>query len=70
MADIIGYAALTLNLLSMTMKNVLYLRALSICANSMYIAYGIALHAAPFVIGCTIAVIIHVYHVRKLCAAR
>ena len=39
MADIIGYAALTLNLFSMTMKNVLYLRMLSICANSMYIGH-------------------------------
>lgn len=66
MVDIIGYSALTLNLFSMTMKKVLHLRILAISANSIYIIYGLFLHAMPFIIGCTIAVIIHAYHVYKL----
>lgn len=62
----IGYAALVLNLCSMTMKNVFYLRLLSLLANIIYLVYGIVLHAPPFIVGCGIAIIIHGYHILKL----
>lgn len=57
---------LLLNLSSMAMKEVLYLRILSLCANIIYIIYGLLLQATPFIIGCTIAVGIHVYHISKI----
>jgi hypothetical protein len=63
---VIGYAALALNLTSMTMKNVLYLRWLSLLANIIYLVYGIVLHAPPFIVGCGIAILIHGYHIFKL----
>jgi hypothetical protein len=66
MIHLIGYAALLLNTLSMTMKNVLYLRALSLVANLIYIFYGILLGVPPMVIGCAIAIIIHSYWIYKL----
>ncbi len=66
MVDIIGYSALILNLFSMTMKNVLHLRMLAIGANSIYIIYGVFLKATPFIVGCTIAVVIHAYNVYNL----
>lgn len=66
MIHIIGYTALALNLTSMAMKNVFLLRTLSLIANSIYLVYGIVLKAPPFVIGCTIAIIIHGYHLVKL----
>ena len=50
----------------MTMKNVLTLRILSALANFIYVIYGIIISSPPFVIGCSIAVIIHVYHITKL----
>lgn len=31
-----------------------------------YMLYGLMLHAMPFIIGCTIAVSIHTYHIYRL----
>ena len=66
MIHLIGYFALTLNLISMTMKDVFNLRLLSLLANVIYLLYGIFLNAPPFIIGCGIAVIIHSFHIFKL----
>ena len=66
MTHFIGYSALVLNLTSMAMKSVVRLRLLSLVANAVYIVYGILLQAPPFIIGCSIAVLIHAYHLRKL----
>ena len=66
MTNVIGYIGLFLNLSSMAMKEVLYLRVLSLCANIIYVIYGLLLHATPFIIGCAIAVGIHVYHIHKI----
>lgn len=66
MIDIIGYSGLIFNLLSMTMKDVIHLRLLALCGNLIYIIYGLLLNSMPFIIGCTIAVIIHSYHIYKL----
>lgn len=66
MIHIIGYLALGINLLSMTMKKILLLRVLSLTANLIYISYGILLNAPPFIIGCGIAVLIHGYHIIKI----
>jgi hypothetical protein len=65
MIDIVGYLGLVLNLLSMTMKEVLYLRILALLANTIYIIYGLLLQAVPFIIGCTVAVAIHAYYIHK-----
>lgn len=70
MTNIIGYMGLLLNLSSMAMKEVLYLRVLSLLANIIYVIYGLLLHAAPFIIGCTIAVGIHVYHIHRIFKSR
>ncbi len=66
MIHIIGYIGLAINLLSMTMKNILTLRILSATANFIYVIYGIIIVAPPIVIGCAIAVIIHSYHIVRL----
>lgn len=66
MIHIIGYVALGINLLSMTMKNVFSLRLLSLIANLIYLIYGVLLNAPPFIIGCGIAIIIHGFHLVKL----
>lgn len=66
MANMLGYMGLLLNLSSMAMKEVLYLRILSLCANMIYMLYGLLLQATPFIIGCTIAVGIHIYHIHKI----
>ncbi|MEL7001421.1 MAG: hypothetical protein AAFN93_01665 [Bacteroidota bacterium] len=46
----------------MTRKNMVSLRIISLLANGVYILYGIRLEAPPFIIGCSIAVLIHLYH--------
>ena len=66
MADFICCLGLILNLLSMAMKDVLHLRIIALCANAVYIAYGVILRAAPLIVGGAIAVGIHAYQIYKL----
>ncbi|MCP2024942.1 hypothetical protein L1276_000082 [Flavobacterium sp. HSC-32F16] len=66
MIHVIGYIALLLNTISITMKNVLYLRILSLIANLIYIIYGILLGIPPMIIGCAVAIMVHTYRIYKL----
>jgi O-antigen/teichoic acid export membrane protein len=50
----------------MAMKNILILRIFSSVANLIYIIYGLFLGALPLIIGGTIVILIHGYHIRKL----
>ncbi|MEO1257646.1 MAG: hypothetical protein AAFZ15_02580 [Bacteroidota bacterium] len=70
MIHLLGYGALVLNLTSMAMKDVIRLRLFSLIANAIYILYGILLNAPPFIIGCSIAVLIHGYHLWQLFSKR
>lgn len=65
MVQIIGYTALFLSLISMSMKNILYLRFCSLIANVIYIVYGIMIDEPPIFIGCTIGVLLHSYWIYK-----
>ena len=64
--DSIGYAALVINLYSMSTKGEYKLRLISLIANVGYILYGFLISALPIIIGCTIAVFLHGYHIRRL----
>lgn len=64
--DSIGYAALVINLYSMSTKGEYKLRLISLIANIGYILYGVLLSATPIIVGCTIAVLLHGYHLRRL----
>lgn len=66
LTDIIGYSALVINLFSMSRKRENQLRIISAVANFLYIIYGILLSALPIVIGCAIAVGLHLYRLRNL----
>lgn len=66
LTDTIGYVALALNLYSMSAKGEYRLRIISALANLIYIGYGIMLNALPVIIGCSIAVILHVYRLYKM----
>lgn len=66
LVDFIGYVALIINLYSMSKSNEFKLRLLSLIANTIYVAYGILMSAFPIIIGCTIAVILHGYHLKRL----
>jgi hypothetical protein len=59
MTNALGFLALILNLTSMTMKDILYLRVLSLLANTIYIIYGLLIGAAPIITGSFVAVVIH-----------
>ena len=65
MIDIIGYIALIINLLSMGMSNFTRLRILAALANFIYVIYGVMIDAYPIVIGCSIAIVLHVYRLIK-----
>lgn len=62
----IGYLALVLNLYSMSLKGEYKLRLISTIANGIYIFYGILIDALPITIGCSIAVFLHIYHLKRL----
>ena len=64
--DSIGYAALVINLYSMSAKGEYKLRLISLIANIGYIFYGVLISAVPVIAGCTIAVFLHGYHIRRL----
>lgn len=64
--DSIGYGALAINLYSMSTKGEYKLRLISLIANIGYILYGVLISAAPIIIGCTIAVFLHGFHLRRL----
>lgn len=64
--DCIGYAGLVINLYSMSTKGEYKLRLISLIANIIYILYGILINASPIIVGCTIAVFLHGYHIRRL----
>ena len=65
MAEVLGYTALSLNLISISLKNVLYLRVCSLIANVIYIGYGILLSAPPVYLGGTIAALLHSYWIYR-----
>ena len=64
--DSIGYAALVINLYSMSTKGEYKLRLISLIANMGYILYGVLISATPIIVGCTIAVFLHGFHIRRL----
>lgn len=64
--DSIGYAALIINLYSMSTKGEYKLRLISLIANIGYILYGVLIGAIPIIVGCIIAVFLHGYHIRRL----
>jgi len=64
--DGFGYFALIINLYSMSTKGEYKLRLISLIANVFYIFYGVLIAATPVIVGCTIAVFLHAYHIRRL----
>ncbi len=64
--DCIGYGGLVINLYSMSTKGEYKLRLISFIANMVYILYGVLINATPLIVGCTIAVLLHGYHIRRL----
>ena len=66
MFDLVGYLALGLNLYSMYSKGEYRLRLFSAIANFAYVVYGVLINAFPIILGCSIAVILHVYRLYKL----
>lgn len=66
LADCVGYLALLLNLYSMSSKGEYRLRIISVLANLIYVGYGIMINAIPITIGCSVAVLLHVYRLYKM----
>ena len=66
MITALGFLGLTLSLTSMAMKEILYLRVLSLLANAVYIVYGSFIGALPVVVGSCIAVGIHSVNIYRL----
>lgn len=63
--DVIGYFALLLNLYSMAAKKERRLRIISLIANGIYIYYGVLIGATPIILGCSTAVLLHAYRLKR-----
>jgi len=50
----------------MSVKGEYKLRLISLIANVGYILYGVLISAMPIIVGCTIAVFLHAYHLKRL----
>ena len=64
--DMIGYLALSINLYSMSVKGEQKLRIISAIANSFFVIYGSMIVAMPIIIGSSIAVCLHTYHIIRI----
>ena len=64
--DFIGYIALLINLYSMSVKGEKRLRFISTLANSLFVVYGILINAIPIIIGSSITIILHCYHLKRI----
>ena len=65
-ADIIGYVALALSLLAISMKTMLVLRYIHAAAAATYILYGLLIDAIPLMLGGSLFMVIHLIHITKL----
>ncbi len=70
MLEILGYAALAFSLMAVNKTNMKSFRWLHLLASSLYLAYGISLNAMPIMIGATIFMGLHIYHLRKIYSSR
>ena len=70
MADIIGYLALTLSLLAISMKTMLILRYIHAAAAATYVIYGVMIDAFPLMLGGALFMIIHLIHIVRLWKAK
>ncbi len=60
--QILGYIALGLSLLSMTMKTMIWLRVLHATSCLVYLIYGYSIAAWPIAVGGLLLFCIHAYH--------
>jgi hypothetical protein len=65
MLHLLGYIGSSLNLIGMSMKNVVVLRIFSMIANAIYVVYGFQLDSLPIILSCTAVTIIHFYYLSK-----
>lgn len=64
--NIVGYLAIIINLYSMFIQGEKGLRSISSIANFLFVIYGILLGAIPIIVGSSIAVFLHIYHLRRI----
>lgn len=69
MEHAIGYLASGINLLSMTMQNMIMLRILSLSANLLFVLYGLQMKLYPILISCTLAACIHTFQLYRVWTA-
>lgn len=69
MEEWIGYFALAASLLAMGRKNMLNLRLIHSVSALAYMLYGYLISAWPIVIGGSLFLVIHAFHIVKLVRA-
>lgn len=66
MIEVIGYCALAVSVLSISMRNMRTFRWLHLASSSLYLLYGILISALPLVIGATLFMGIHAVRLFKM----
>ena len=62
----IGYLALAIGLIAIANKHMLWLRLLHGLSAATYIWYGISIEAYPLILGGSLFLLIHSYHLLKM----
>ena len=65
-AEVVGYAASALIVLSLTMRSILRLRLIGLAGSATFLVYGILIHSIPIVLTNAVILGIHAWFLRKL----
>lgn len=66
MAELIGYSALAISLLSVNMNSMLWFRSLHLLSSCVYVVYGCLIGAMPLAVGAGLFALIHSYKLYKI----
>ncbi len=66
MWEFLGYAALVASLLAINMTRMKSFRWLHLLASGLYLAYGISLNAMPIMVGATLFMGLHLFHLGRI----
>ncbi|WP_196889326.1 hypothetical protein [Aureivirga sp. CE67] len=66
MVEIIGFLALIISVIAVSMTNIVRYRIIHLASSIVYVLYGFMISAFPIIIGALLFMTIHLYHLWKL----
>ncbi len=63
--EVLGYLAIAVGLIAMSCKEIIWLRSIHSISALIYIVYGSMIEALPIVVGGSVFLLIHMYHLAR-----